>query len=65
MNTNFADGKLVLKGLVASLDGLKIVQDQVSGAPEEAEQLGVKLAGLLKEKGAMEILEAIFAEARV
>ena len=64
VNTSFNDGKLVLKGLVASLDGLKIVQDQVSGAPDEAEQLGLKLAFLLKEKGAMKILEAIFAETR-
>jgi hydroxymethylbilane synthase len=64
VNTTIAEGKLVLKGLVASLDGLKIVQGEVSGAPEEADQLGLQLANQLKDQGAMEILQAIFAEAR-
>ncbi len=64
VNTTIAEGKLVLKGLVASLDGLKIVQGEISGAPEEADQLGLQLATQLKDQGAMEILQAIFAEAR-
>ncbi len=64
VNTVIVDGKLTLKGLVASLDGQKVVQNEVSGAPDDAEQLGENLATLLKEQGAMEILEAIFAEAR-
>lgn len=64
VNTVIADGKLVLKGLVASLDGQRLVKDEVAGAPEEAEQLGKQLADRVKEQGAMEILEEIFAEAR-
>jgi hypothetical protein len=40
------------------------VQNQVSGPATEAEQLGEKLAAMLKDQGAMEILQVIFAEAR-
>jgi hydroxymethylbilane synthase len=64
VNTAIVDGTLTLKGLVASLDGQKLVQNQVSGPAEEAEQLGEKLAAMLKDQGAMEILQVIFAEAR-
>ncbi len=64
VNTTIVDGKLTLKGLVASLDGQKLVQNEVSGAAEEAEQLGETLAAMLKDQGAMEILQVIFAEAR-
>ncbi|OUC16479.1 MAG: hydroxymethylbilane synthase [Alkalinema sp. CACIAM 70d] len=61
VNTIIADGQLTLTGLVASLDGQKLVQNVVSGAPEEAEELGVKLANLVKADGALEILQDIFA----
>lgn len=61
VNTVIADGQLTLTGLVASLDGQKLVQNVVSGAPEEAEELGVKLANLVKADGALEILQDIFA----
>lgn len=64
VDTQIADGVLTLKGLVASLDGKTLVQDVVSGAPEEAEQLGLTLANKLKDQGAKTILEEIFAAAR-
>ncbi len=62
VNTVIADGVLTLTGLVATLDGKTLVKDVVSGAPEEAEALGVELAQKLKDQGAEEILAAIFAE---
>jgi len=62
VNTVLADGVLTLTGLVATLDGKTLVKDVVSGAPEEAEALGVELAQKLKDQGAEEILAAIFAE---
>ncbi|MGI0495311.1 hydroxymethylbilane synthase [Alkalinema pantanalense CENA528] len=60
VNTVIEDGQLTLTGLVASLDGQKLVKNVVSGAPEEAEELGIKLANLVKADGALEILQDIF-----
>lgn len=62
VNTVIADGVLTLTGLVATLDGKTLIKDVVSGAPEEAEALGIALAQTLKDQGAEEILAAIFAE---
>lgn len=61
VHTVLADNTLTLTGLVASLDGQKLVKDTVSGAPEAAEQLGVDLAHRLKQQGAQAILDEIFA----
>ncbi len=64
VNTRFDADQLVITGLVASLDGQKLIKDTVSGLPETAEQLGLELAQRLRQQGAQEILEAIFAEVR-
>jgi hydroxymethylbilane synthase len=61
VNTTIVGDTLTLKGLVASLDGQKLIKDEVSGAPSAAEALGQKLAGMLKEQGAQAILADIFA----
>ena len=53
---------LTLKGMVASLDGKQLLKDSVSGNRNQAEQLGKDLAAKLREQGAGEILEHIFAE---
>jgi hydroxymethylbilane synthase len=47
--------------MVASLDGQRLIRDQVSGTPDTAEQLGIELAGKLREQGAKEILDEILA----
>lgn len=47
---------LQLKGLVAKPDGSEIIQDQLSGALEQAEEIGVALAGRLIERGANSLL---------
>ena len=52
-------GVLVLYGVVASLEGDKIVRAQDAGKPEEPEQLGERVAGRLLAMGAKEILDDI------
>lgn len=53
-------GGLVLEGLVASVDGRRVIRDGITGKPEEAERLGVDLAERLLSKGADEILREIY-----
>lgn len=62
VNTKIEGDTLTLTAMVASLDGKRLVKDSISGNRNEAEELGKKLAGILREQGAQEILEAIFAE---
>ncbi|MFN9615534.1 MAG: hydroxymethylbilane synthase [Dolichospermum sp.] len=62
VNTEVIGDKLTLKGLVASVDGQKIVQNIVTGAAADAEKLGAELADILRQQGATEILEQIFTE---
>ncbi|MEC4982496.1 MAG: hydroxymethylbilane synthase [Oscillatoria sp. PMC 1068.18] len=63
VNTNIDDqDNLTLVGMVASLDGKRLIKDSVSGKTSEAEQLGVKLAEKLRSQGAQDILNEILAE---
>jgi hydroxymethylbilane synthase len=64
VNTEIENETLTLTGLVASLDGQRVIKDRVSGAATEAEALGIQLAGMLKAQGAQEILTEIFAAVR-
>jgi hydroxymethylbilane synthase len=50
--------------MVASLDGQRLLRDQVSGSQADPEALGIRLAELLRQQGAGEILEQIFADVR-
>lgn len=54
------DGKLVLKGLVGSLDGKKIIKETVSGEMMDAEPLGETLANIILERGGKEILQDVY-----
>lgn len=62
VNTIVEGDRLTLTGMVASLDGKRLIKDSVAGIATDAEQLGVELAHQLKEQGAQEILTEIFAE---
>lgn len=64
VNTQLDGEQLTLTGIVASVDGKKLVKDTVSGTASQAEQLGIELAGRLRQQGATEILEQIFASVR-
>ena len=55
--------ELSLRGLVASLDGARVLRAQVRGRTEDAEPLGAEAAAAVLDQGAGEILERIFAEA--
>lgn len=60
VNTQLDGDTLTLTGIVVSVDGKKLVKDTVTGAANDAEQLGIQLAQRLRQQGATEILEEIF-----
>lgn len=62
VNTTLEGDTLTLTGIVASVDGQKVVKDTVTGPASEAENLGNQLAMLLRQQGAQEILKEIFAQ---
>ena len=64
VNTAIDGNTLTLTGMVASLDGKRLIRDQQSGTLGEAEEIGKKLADILKGQGAGEILKEIFEEVR-
>ncbi|WP_193194123.1 hydroxymethylbilane synthase [Nostoc sp. MG11] len=61
VNTEITGNKLTLTGIVASVDGQKMVKDTVTGEANNAEAVGTELAHLLRQQGAEEILAEIFA----
>jgi hydroxymethylbilane synthase len=64
VNTRFDGDELVLTGMVASLDGVRLIRDEARGPQTDPEAIGVALAHTLREQGAGEILEEIFATVR-
>jgi hydroxymethylbilane synthase len=62
VNTEIDGDNLTLTGIVASVDGQKLVKDSVTGAAKDAEAIGAQLAELLRQQGAQEILEEIFTQ---
>ena len=64
VNTHFEGDELVLTGMVASLDGLRLIRDQARGPQADPEAIGLALAQSLRAQGAGEILEEIFATVR-
>ena len=68
VNSGFEAGsersELVLTGMVASLDGLRLIRDEARGSDADPEAIGVTLAETLRSQGAGEILEEIFATVR-
>ncbi|HLO48871.1 MAG TPA: hydroxymethylbilane synthase [Kamptonema sp.] len=61
VNTKIEGDQLTLIGMVASLDGQRLIKDTVTGSAVTAELLGIDLAHRLRQQGAQEILEEIFA----
>ncbi|MBN1830624.1 MAG: hydroxymethylbilane synthase [Deltaproteobacteria bacterium] len=54
------NGQLHLEGMVAEVDGSRVLRDQVTGTEEEAEGMGIILARKLLTAGADEILDRIY-----
>lgn len=50
------DGCLVADGIVARPDGARVVRARTTGEPDASKEVGRRLAGLLIERGAKEIL---------
>ena len=57
-----AHGVILLRGLVGTVDGSKIIHGEIAGQPEDAEYLGRVLAEDLLARGADEILESLYAQ---
>jgi hydroxymethylbilane synthase len=51
--------KLTIKGLIASLDGTRVISDEMSGSSDQPAELGMRLGQKLLEMGAGEILAEI------
>jgi hydroxymethylbilane synthase len=54
------EDELILEGLVASLDGKRLVRDLIRGPQADVEPMGVKLAERLLSQGADQILKEIY-----
>ena len=54
-----ADDVLTLRGFVANPDGTNMVNDELSGKPEDGVSLGQRLAESLRKQGADEILATL------
>jgi hydroxymethylbilane synthase len=61
VNTTISGETLTLTGVVASLDGQRLVKDEISGTTAEAEKLGTELAKRARSQGAQDILNEILA----
>jgi hydroxymethylbilane synthase len=64
VNSHFEGDTLVLTGMVASLDGQRLIRDEARGDQTDPEAIGVALAHTLRQQGATAILEEIFASVR-
>jgi hydroxymethylbilane synthase len=53
------DGRLIVEGMVASLDGRKVIRRKVIGNPTDAEHAGEELAKRILEAGAGDILDEV------
>lgn len=56
------EGKIRLEGMVAELDGSRVVRDGIHGESDQPETLGITLARRLLDAGAGEILKRIYGE---
>jgi hydroxymethylbilane synthase len=64
VNSSLEGESLILRGMVASLDGKTLIKGEWQGDINEPEAIGIELARHLKEQGAQAILDQIFAEFR-
>ncbi|HEY9706460.1 MAG TPA: hydroxymethylbilane synthase, partial [Allocoleopsis sp.] len=62
VNTEIKGDNLTLTGMVASLDGQRLIKDTITGLAINAEQIGQELAQRLRDMGAKAILDEIFEQ---
>jgi hydroxymethylbilane synthase len=58
----FERGELVLDAVVCSPDGVQCVRQRATSAPDQARDLGLRVARLLAESGAREILAEVYRQ---
>ncbi|TGG84188.1 MAG: hydroxymethylbilane synthase [Aphanocapsa feldmannii 277cV] len=64
VNSRLDGDEVVLTGMVASLDGQRLVRDERRGPSSDPEAVGEELAAVVRSRGAGEILQEIFAAVR-
>ena len=64
VNSTIQKDELCLTGMVASIDGSKLIKDKSTGSIKNPEYVGKELAEKLKNQGADEILSEIFEKFR-
>jgi hydroxymethylbilane synthase len=64
VHSRYEGEDLILTGMVASLDGQRLIRDEAKGGCHDPEAIGVALAETLRAQGAGEILGEIFASVR-
>jgi len=64
VNSKIQNEQLYLTGMVASLDGERLIKDQSLGNINDPEEVGKELAKKLKQQGAEEILSEIYEKFR-
>ena len=64
VNSRIDNDKIYLTGMVASIDGERLIKDQSIGNINDPEEVGKKLAEKLKLQGADKILREIFEQFR-
>ncbi len=57
------DSKIILDGLVGSIEGDRIIREQITGNASDAEALGVELAEIILSRGGKEILDEVYGNA--
>ena len=65
VNSSIKDEMIYLSGMVASIDGEKLIKDQSIGNINDPEKVGRELAEKLKLQGANKILNEIFEKFRI
>jgi hydroxymethylbilane synthase len=53
-------GKVIMEGLVGSVDGKKMVKGAAEGRPDDCESMGIRLAEDLLDRGADDILSEVY-----
>ena len=64
MNSKIQNQQLCLTGMVASLNGERLIKDQYIGNINDPEEVGKELSKKLKQQGAEKILSEIFEKFR-
>ncbi len=64
VHSEMSGDQLTLVGLVASLDGQRVIRDQQVGVATNPEEIGITLAEKLKTLGAADILQEIIEQVR-